>query len=266
MQEVVKDRLEDGTPVLVYKVGFPDPWGELNTYCLFKIRQADEIITEIEYIYAGNRQMVIRRVASESVDKPGYSWNLAELSSKEMAGQTPSAVTVASDVAINNVSVRHMVDKAEFETYIFAADPNWTQKRDIVDVIDPMNPPARMFVILYTAEGGRPVLLIQSPTNNKYLATVLKQAQTHAEEAKKQGLYTEYANGCKVYKNTGGEAFWTDLCFRNCGFEPAKDRVGFIVETPAGTYPMIGVNGALTEEELAGLISSLIPAKEYQVK
>jgi hypothetical protein len=95
---------------------------------------------------------------------------------------------------------------------------------------------------------------------------VLKQAQAHAEEAKKQGLYTEYANGCKVYKNTGGEAFWTDLCFRNCGFEPAKDRVGFIVETPAGTYPMIAVNGALTEEELAGLISSLIPAKEYQVK
>ncbi len=267
VQEIVKDALEDGTPVLVYKVGFPDPWGELNTYYLFKIRQADEIIAEIEYIYAGNRQMVIRRVVSEQVDSPGYSWNLAELTSKELAGQTPSDVTVASDVAIDNVSIRHMVDKAEFETYIFATDPSWTKQRTIVDVVDPMNPLARMFVILYTAEDGRHVLLIQSPTNNKYLATVLKQAQAHAEEAKKQGLNcAEYANGCKVYKNTGGEDFWTDLCFRNCGFEPAKDRVGLIVETPAGTYPMIGVNGALTEEELAGLVNSLIPAKEYQVK
>lgn len=267
VQEVVKDTLEDGTPVFVYKVGFPDPWGELNTYYLFKIRRSDEIIAEIEYIYAGNRQMLIRRIVSESVDKPGYSWNLAELSSKELAGQTPSAVTVA-ELAIGNVSVRHMVDTAEFETYIFATDPGWTQKREIVDAADPMNPQARMFVIFYYAKEGnnRHVLLIQSPTHNKYLATVLKQAKDHIEEAKKQGAVTEYANGCRVYRNTGGEAFWTELCFKSSGFEPAKDRVGLIVETPAGTYPMIGVNGALTEEELAGLINSLIPAKEYEVK
>ena len=266
VQEVVNDTLEDGTPVLVYKVGFPDPWGELNTYYLFKIRRADEIIAEIEYIYTGNRQMVIRRVVSEPVDKPGYTWNLAELSSKELAGQTPSAVTVG-ELALDNVSVRHMVDKAEFETYIFATDPNWTKQRTIVDVVDMMNPPARMFVILYIAEDGRHVLLIQSPTNNKYLGTMLKQAEANIEEAKKQGVnVTEFANGCKLYRNTGGEAFWTDMCFRNCGFEPAKDRVGFIVSTPAGTYPMIGINGAVTEEELAVLISSLIPAKDYQVK
>ena len=269
VQEVVNDALDDGTPVFVYKVGFPDPWGELNTYYLFKIRRADEIIAEIEYIYTGNRQMLIRRVVSEQVDKPGYTWNLAELSSKELAGQTPSAVTVG-DFAIDNVSVRHMIDKAEFETYIFATDPNWTKQRMIVDVVDAMNPPARMFVILYYAKEGdnRHVLMIQSPTNNKYLGTMLlNQSKASIEEAKKQGLnLTEFANGCKVYRNTGGEAFWTDLSFRNSGFEPAKDRVGLIVSTPAGTFPMIAVNGALTEEELTGLINSLIPAKDYQVK
>ena len=270
VQEVVNDTLDDGTPVFVYKVGFPDPWGELNTYYLFKIRRADEIIAEIEYIYAGNRQMAIRRVVSEQVDSPGYSWNLAELTSKELTGQTSSPVTVASDFAIDNVSVRHMADKAEFETYIFATDPNWTKQRTIVDVVDMMNPPARMFVILYYAKEGdnRQVLLIQSPTNNKYLGTMLlNQPNASIEEAKKQGLnLTEFANGCKLYRNTGGEAFWTDLCFRNSGIEPAKDRVGLIVSTPAGTFPMIAINGAVTEEELAELVNSLIPAKDYQVK
>jgi len=235
IQDVVEDKLEDGTPVLVYKLGFPDPWGELNTYYLFKVRRADEIIAEIEYTYMGQQQMLIRRIASE--------------------------------VAIDNVSVRHMVDRAEFETYIFASDPSWTQQRMIVDVVDPMNPSARMFLILYTAEDGRHVLLIQSTTHNKYMGMMFKQAQARSAEAHGQGLnYTEYANGCKLYANIGGEAFWTDLCFRNCGFEPAQDRVGYIVETPSGTVPLIAVNGAVTEEELAVLVNSLIPAKEYEVK
>jgi hypothetical protein len=264
VQEVVKDALEDGTQVLVYKVGFPNPWGDLNTYYLFKVRQADEVIAEIEYVYMGKPQIVIRRIVSEQVDKPGYSWNLAELSSKELAGETPSVVTVSSDVAIPNVSVRHMIDKADFETYIFATDPSWTKMRVIIDVVDPMNPPGRMFVILYVAKDNdpRPTMLIQSQTHNKYMSAMFKQV-----EAKGQKLeYKEYANGCKVYKNTGSEAFWTELCFKNSGIEPAKDRSGYIVQTPAGTFPLIAVNGLLTEEELAGLVNSLIPAKDYQVK
>jgi hypothetical protein len=264
VQDVMKDRLEDGTPVFVYTVGFPDPWGELNTYYLFKIRQSDEIIAEIEYVYAGNRQMVIRRIVSEQVDKADYSWNLAELSSKELAAQSPSPVTVASDVAIPNVSVRDMVDKATFETYIFATDPNWTQSRMIVDVADPMNPPARMFIVVYQPSDKDPrmVILIQSETHNKYMGAMFKQI-----EAQGQKLQTAvYANGCKVYRNTGSEAFWTELCFKNSGVEPAKNRSGFIVQSPAGTFPLIAVNGPVTEEELTGLINSLIPAKDYQVK
>jgi len=264
VQNITKDTLADGTPVHVYKVGFPNPWGDLNTYYLFKIRQADEIIAEIDYVFNGQPQMVIRRVVSEQVDKPDYSWNLAELNSKELAGQTPSPVTVASDLAIDNVSVRHMVDKADFETYIFATDPNWTKSRHIVDVMDPMNPPARMFIVIYhpKANDTRMVMLIQSQTHNKYMSAMFKQAE--AQGAKFD--WKMYANGCKVYRNTGSEAFWTDLCFKNSGVEPAKDRCGYIVQSPAGTFQLIAVNGPVTEEELTGLINSLIPAKDYQVK
>jgi hypothetical protein len=48
--------------------------------------------------------------------------------------------------------------------------------------------------------------------------------------------------------------------------EPAKDRSGFIIQTPADTFVLIAVNGPVTEEELTGLINPLIPAKNYQVK
>jgi hypothetical protein len=264
VQGITRDTLADGTPVHVYKVGFPDPWGGLNTYYLFKIRQADEVIAEIEYVFNSQPQMVIRRVVSEQVDKPDYSWNLAELSSKELAGETPSAVTVSSDVAIPNVSVRHMVDKADFETYIFATDPNWTKSRTIVDVMDPMNPPARMFVIVYEPKDNdtRMVMLIQSQTHNKYMSAMFKQAEGQGAKFD----WKMYANGSKVYRNTGSEAFWTELCFKNSGVEPAKDRCGYIVQSPAGTFQLIAVNGPVTEEELTGLVNSLIPAKDYQVK
>ncbi len=263
VQEVVNDTLEDGTPVLVYKVGYADPWGELNSFYLYKIRQADEIIAEIEYIYMGKRQMTIHRLVSEQVDSPGYSWNLAELSTEQLADQTPSDVTV-TDVAIDNVSVRHMIDNAEFEPYIFSTDPPWTTGRIIIDTVDPMNPPARMFVIVYAPKQDDPrmVMLIQSPTHNKYMTTIFKQVESQGHSLP----YTEYENGCKLYRNIGGEDFWTKICFQNVGIEPAKERSGFVVVTPSGTVPLIAVNGRVTEEELTEMVNSLIPAKDYQVK
>lgn len=263
VQEVVNDTLEDGTPVLVYKVGYTDPWGKLNSFYLYKIRQADEIIAEIEYVYMGQKQMTIRRLVSEQVDSPGYSWNLAELSTEQLADQTPSNLTV-TDVAVDNVSVRHMIDNADFEPYIFSTDPPWTTSRIIIDAVDPMNPPARMFVIVYApAENDtRMVMLIQSPTHNKYMTTMFKQVESQGHSLP----YTPCENGCKLYRNIGGEDFWTELCFKNVGVEPAQDRCGFVVVTPSGTVPLIAVNGKVTEQEMADMVNSLIPAKDYQVK
>ncbi len=261
VQEVTEDTLEDGTSVLVYKLGFTDPWGKMNTYYLMKVRRADEIIAEIEYTYNGQKRLHIRRIASETVDSPDYSWNLAELDSEELGGEKPSDVSVA-DVAIPNISVRDMIERAGFETYIFSNDPAWTQERMIVDVVDPMNPTSRMFIVLYTAQDSRHVLLIESQGHNKYMSAMFRQAEANGQPIK----HTTYANGCKLYEKVGGEDFWTDMSFRHCGFEPAKDRMGLITETPAGTFPLIAINGALSEEELAGLMNSLIPAREYKVK
>ncbi len=264
VQDVTKGTLADGTAVVIYKVGFPNPWGDLNTYYLFKINQADEIIAEIEYIYAGSTQMLIRRVLNEQVDKAEYSWNLAELNSKELANEAPSGVTVASDVAIPNVSIRHMVDTAKFETYIFATDPNWTKGRMIIDIVDTLNPAERMFVAIYQPKDNdtRLTLIIQSETHNKYMGALFKQHEAQGAKVN----WKEYANGCKVFRHAESEAFWTELSFKNCQVEPSKDRTGLIVEMPSGTYCLIAVNGAVTDEEIAEMVNSLIPAKDYQVK
>jgi hypothetical protein len=262
VQAVTNDVLADGTKVTVYKAGFIGLTGELNTYYLFKVRQSDEIVAEIEYITNGKPQIIVRRVLSESVEKPEFSWNLGELSNKELAGQTPSAVTVASDAAIPNISVRDMVERSSFETHIFATDPNWTQQRIIVDVLDTMSAPKRMFVIIYKAQDNRHVILAQSETHNKFMASMNKQIEAGGKTLEK----TVYPNGYKVWANAGSVAWWTDLTLRSSGIEPAANRSGYIVESPSGTILIIAVNGQLTKEELDGLINSLIPAKDYQVK
>ncbi len=263
VQSVTNDVLADGTKVTVYKAGYTGVMGEQsNTYYLFKVRQSDEIVAEIEYITNGKPQIIIRRILSESVEKPEFSWNLGELSNKELAGQTPSPVTVASDVAIPNISVRDMAERASFETHIFATDPNWTQQRIIVDVLDTMSAPKRLFVIIYKAQDKRDVILAQSETHNNYFASITKQVEAAGKTIQK----TVYPNGYKLWVDAGPVAWWTDLTIRSCGIEPAANRSGYIIETPSGTALIIAVNGQLTKEELDGLVNSVIPAKDYQVK
>ena len=40
---------------------------------------------------------------------------------------------------------------------------------------------------------------------------------------------------------------------------PAKDRTGYLLETPDRTFPALAVNGSLTEAELHELVDSLVP-------
>ena len=173
-----------------------------------------------------------------------------------------SAVAVTPDGAISNISVQDMVEKASFDTYILAEDPYWTNHRTIVDLPDTMSAPKRMFVVMYMAQDNRHVILAQSETHNKYMNTLKKQIEAHGDKVNE----TTYKNGCKVWANPGPVSWWTDLTLRLSGIEPAKDRSGYIVESPSDTIVLITVNGQLTKEELDGLVNSLIPAKEYEVK
>jgi hypothetical protein len=42
---------------------------------------------------------------------------------------------------------------------------------------------------------------------------------------------------------------------------PGKELTGYMLETPAGTFPVLAINGKISDEELHSLIDSLVPAK-----
>jgi hypothetical protein len=257
VQEVSRGTLADGAPVRIVKAGFTDLSGELIAYWLFKAREDDGTIAEMEFIIADEPQLLIRRVSSKAVAAPSVSWSLAELPEEVAGGQETVKPVVKQDMVILNVSVRHMVEVADFETYIFAPNPPWAGHREIADCVDPPNPSHRMFIIAYRADDGRHVVLVQSHTYNKTLGNLARKGQL---------VYTS-PDGFKVWGG-GPDKWYSGILLSSARFTikdpPSDDRIGYVLESPAGTFPSLAVNGALTDEELHSVIDSLIPAREYQ--
>ncbi|MHC4457475.1 MAG: hypothetical protein ACYS0I_10360 [Planctomycetota bacterium] len=257
VQGVEEGTLQDGSRVQIYKMGQPGPNGELKAYWLFKVREDDSTIAEKEFIIAGQPQLLIRRVLTESVHTPEISWSLAEIEGLDVITEGKPRVSITRDMVITDVSVRHMVERASFETYIFATKPPWTGPVEIIDCIDPASFGKRMFIFASRADDGRHLVLVQSPTYNKMLGSFAQMGDL---------VYTS-SNGFKVWG--GGPQKWYSKILLSSARAtikdpPSEDRVGFILESPAGTFPSLAVNGPLSDEELHNLIDSLIPAKEYQ--
>jgi len=252
VQEIIEETLADGTPVTVYKVGFKDLFGDLDTYWLFKISQDDDIIAEMEFVLEGTTQMVIRRVVREVVEAPGYSWDLENLEPDQGEDQPGPQAVINPDMVIPDVSVQHMIERADYQTYMFAEDPAWTQQRTIVDCLDLPSPPHRMFMTHYQDDEGRDVVSVQSQTYNNTFGLMAHQLPIHYISP----------DGFKVW--TGGpEKWWTNMVLRSAQLTPVADRRGFMVGTPAETYIAVAINGPISEEELRSLADSLIPAEEY---
>ena len=178
---------------------------------------------------------------------------------KQEAASKPDAAI--PDMVVPDVSVRHMVEKADFETYIFAANPAWTCQRQIIDVLDVVSPPHRMFSIAYRANDGRHVVLDQSPTFNKTLGLLTKLPGVR--------LIYQSPKGFKVwcYPPGWGKKTADDLLKGSRHYikdPPSKQAIGYLLETPAGTFPALAINGQVTDEELHALIDSLVPAREYK--
>jgi hypothetical protein len=254
VQSVEPGTLADGTPVHIFKVGMPGPDGQLQGWWLFKVRDDDTTIAEKECVLLGQSRFLIRRVVTEPVDKPAISWSLSEVAGTGVPAAQP--VSVAPDMVIPNVSVQHMVERAQFETYVFSTQPAWTGAVQIADCLDPATPGGRMFFLTARAEDHRHIVLVQSPTYNSFSGRVVKGGTL---------VYTS-ANGFKVWGG-GPQKWFAQILLQSARAwikdPPSEDRIGYILESPAGTFPALAINGPVTEEELHKLIDSLIPAKDY---
>jgi len=246
-------RLDDGTAVHVFKVGQADPNGQVQAFWLFKIRDDDETIAQKEFVVDGQVHISIRRVFAKPADRPEINWDLAELSGINTSG---AQATVSPDMVIQDVSVKHMVEKADFETYVFKTTPAWAKDPTIIDCIDPASLGKLMFIFACRADDHRHLVLVQSPSYNMMLGQVVRQGKL---------VYTS-PNGFKVWGG-GMDKWMAQILLQSARAwikdAPAEDRIGYILESPVGTFPALAINGPVTDEELHGLIDSLMPAKEY---
>ncbi|MHC4396799.1 MAG: anti-sigma factor family protein [Planctomycetota bacterium] len=256
VQGVEEGTLQDGCLAHIYKVGTPGPYGELRAYWLFKVRDDDNTIAETEFIIADQSQLLIRRVLTESVQTSEISWNLAEIEGLPVITEAKPRVSITRNMVVTDVSVQHMVERASFETYIFTTKPPWTNSLEIIDCIDPASFGKRMFIFACRADDGRHLVLVQSPTYNKMLGKLAKSGHL---------VYTS-PNDFKVWGG-GPNKWYSNILLSSARASikdpPSNDRIGYILESPAGTFPALAVNGPLTDEELHNLIDSLMLAKEY---
>jgi hypothetical protein len=254
VQGVEERTLPDGKLGHVFTVGLPDPNGQLQGYWLFTVRDEDSTITQKECVLLGRSQLLIRRVLTESVEAPAISWNLGDI--EGTAANANQQVSITPDMVIQGVSVQHMVERAKFETYVFSVQPSWTGAIEITDCIDPASPGGRMFIMTARADDGRHLVLVQAPTYNAMLGNVVKAGQV---------AYTS-PNGFKVWGG-GPQKWYSQILLQSARASikdpPSEDRIGYILQSPAGTFPALAVNGPLTDEELHKLVDSLLPAKEY---
>ena len=264
--------LADGSEARVVKstLGSGDgaPAGASTAEFLFKIREDDNTIAEMEWVVDGESYLVIRRVWTETIDDTQADWDLAGIEGLIDDSQQPPAPEegglfgILTDMVITDVSVKHMVERADFDTYLFESAPSWTQERQITDILDVASPPDRMFAVTYRADDGRHVVLIQSPSYNSIGESRAGGGPRNADVSL---AYTS-PKGVKVW--TGPQGKWLAGILLNSSRAairdaPAENCTGYLLETPSGTFPALAINGQLTDDELHALIDSLVPAKEY---
>ena len=257
VQGVTEETLEDGSSVRVYKVGTPDPFGQLRAYWFFRVRDDDGTIAEKEFVISDETRLLIRRVLAESVLTAEYSWNLGELEGLDVTADVGPQVSLMPDMIVLDISIERMVESADFETYIFAVNPSWAEPIQIMMLdLDMLSPGERLFIFAARADDGRHLVMVQSPIYDMVLGPLAKTGTL---------VYTS-PNGFKVWG--GGPTKWYAEILLNSARSvikdtPSDDRVGYILESPAGTYPALAINGPLSDEELHELIDTLIPAKDY---
>ncbi len=156
------------------------------------------------------------------------------------------------------VTTGEMAERSTFKTYVFSKPPAWTHPMQIVEATDPASPGHWMYLAAArsSAEDGRHVVLAQSHTFNTALASKIREGQL---------IYTS-PNGFKVWWSSAREKWFAQILLQSAQDiiqdAPSAERTGYALESPAGTFPLLAINGAISDDELHGLVDSLVAAEE----
>ena len=227
----------------------------LDSYLRIVVRDDDHRVDSLEFFASGKKIYTIRRDKSAGRPEPTYGWDLAGLRpaiDQEKAGPR-SPVQALADMFRLNVSADAMARRADYPVYLFSRDPAWSERRQIIDLLDVATPPHRMFTVVYPAKDKRHVLLVQAHTFNANLAPMARasQLQYTSPAGIKVWISKDARPMAKILLSSIGS---TRLIFSD---PPSPDCTSYLLETPEGTFPVIAVNGVLTDAELHGLVDSL---------
>jgi hypothetical protein len=251
LKEAGETTLSDGGKAKIFRSEMKDPSGKVNAYCQATVRISDKKLVQVDMVINGETMYSIGNATSQRVDKPGISWDLSGCEKNFV----PTDIKVISNMVVPDASVEDMVKGADYETYAFQKGPAWCDKSQIMDVLDVASPGHRMYIIAYKADDGRDVVLVQSYSYNQMLCEKMKQGTV---------TYTS-PNGFKII--SGGPSKWMANILLSSSRSAIKHTVsndceGYFLESPAVTYPVLAVNGKITDEELHTLVDALVPAKE----
>jgi hypothetical protein len=255
-RDLVRDegttKLGDGSSVRLVKVISPD--NDPKSYVLATIRDDNHTIESIDLVVRGQTLYRVRRARAGEDREPEYGWDLAGLRRALGPDEAKSPVQILANMVVPNVSVEAMLKRADYPTYVLGKDPGWAGPRQIVDILDVASPPHRMFAAIYPAKDKRHVILLQAFTFNSNLGPKARSGKL---------VYTSPA-GIKVWSGERDQSL-AEILLSSARFAlgdpPAKDRTGYLLETPDNTFPALAVNGPLTEAELHALVDSLVPVK-----
>jgi len=218
------------------------------------IRDDHHTLESIESVARGRTLFRVRLARAGGSGEPEFGWDLAGIRRAVEPGGAQSPVQTLANLVRPNISVAEMANRADYPAYVFAKDPSWAGGRQIMDILDLVSPPHRMFAVSYPAKDKRHVVLVQAHSFNDKLGPLARSGKL---------VYTS-PGGVKVW--SGKQDQWLaeillSSARASIGDPPAKDRTGYLLETPDKTFPALAVNGTLTEAELHELVDNLVPAK-----
>ncbi len=161
-----------------------------------------------------------------------------------------------AQAAPDESSVQDATRRATVATYTFSVKPSWTGEPEMTGHADPASLGRRMVILAARAADGRHVVLVQSPTYNRMFRPRVRQGGVLA--------YTS-PNGFKVWGG-GPRKWYAGILLRSARAiikdPPAENRTGYVLESPAGTFPALAINGPVTDDELHQIVDSLVPVPE----
>jgi len=159
------------------------------------------------------------------------------------------------DLKASAVTKEQLQQRTEYPVYILKKKLSWTLEPTIIEGNVPGAADKKLHGIAATSKDGRHVSLAQCSVYNTL------------KEKIRGGNKCLEINGFTIW-NGGPEKWYSKIALESAaGMIPpgiSEDRTGYAIETPGDTIIIVGINGALTDEELLEMVKALELCTEPQ--